>query len=276
QTERAQEDGAEKLALAVDADVQGVLLVVLELHPSSAIRNDLAEEVGAVVRRLKEDAGRAVQLRDDDALRPIHDEGAVLAHQRDVAEKYFLLLHVAQGLDAGFGVLVVDLQADGDLERRGVSHAALLALRLVILQLQADGVTALGAEVRGVLVVSAAEAAEHIARVERISDDHVATVGAGRAQVVEAFEVAALAFPVADGVVDKLKFGDVAKVRYGEHGGEDGLQPVVLALLRQLVHGQKALIAAALNFDQVGDLDGGWDLGKIEPGADGAGFAGHA
>ena len=33
QTERAQEDGAEELALAVDADVEGVLLVVLELDP---------------------------------------------------------------------------------------------------------------------------------------------------------------------------------------------------------------------------------------------------
>ena len=35
QTERAQEDGAEELALAVDADVERVLLVVLELDPAS-------------------------------------------------------------------------------------------------------------------------------------------------------------------------------------------------------------------------------------------------
>ena len=33
ETERAQEDGAQELALAVDADVEGVLLVVLKLHP---------------------------------------------------------------------------------------------------------------------------------------------------------------------------------------------------------------------------------------------------
>ena len=35
QAERAQEDGAEELALAVDADVERVLLVVLELDPAS-------------------------------------------------------------------------------------------------------------------------------------------------------------------------------------------------------------------------------------------------
>ena len=102
------------------------------------------------------------------------------AHQRDVAEEDFLLLHVAQALDAGLGVLVVDLEADGDLERGGVGHAALFALGLVVLQLQADGVAALGAEVGGVLVVGAAERAEHVARVEGVGDDHVAAVGCRR------------------------------------------------------------------------------------------------
>ena len=35
EAEGAEEDGAEELALAVDADVEGVLLVVLELDPAS-------------------------------------------------------------------------------------------------------------------------------------------------------------------------------------------------------------------------------------------------
>ncbi len=60
-----------------------------------------------------------------DALGTVDDEGAVLRHERDVAEEDLLLLHVAEGLDAGLGVLVVDLQADGDLEWSGVGHAAL-------------------------------------------------------------------------------------------------------------------------------------------------------
>ena len=118
--------------------------------------------------------------------------------------------------------------------------------------------------------------AEHVAGVERVGDDHVAAVDAGGAQVVEALEVAALALPVADGEVDKLELGDVAEVGDREDRGEDGLQAVVLALLGQLVHLQEALVAAALDFDQVGNLDGGWNLGKIETGADRAHFAGHA
>ena len=75
-------------------------------------------------------------------------------------------------LDAGLGVLVVDREADRDLERSGVGHAALFALRLVVLQLQADWVAALVAEVGGVLVVGAALLAEHVARMERVGDDH--------------------------------------------------------------------------------------------------------
>src|SRR5262249_23598218 len=109
QTKSAQEDGSQELALAVDTDVESALLVVLELHPAAAVRNDLAEEVGAVVRRLEEDAGRTVQLRDDDALGAIHDKGAVCRHKRYVAKEDLLLLHVAQSLHARLRVLVVDL-----------------------------------------------------------------------------------------------------------------------------------------------------------------------
>ncbi len=226
-----------------------------------------------VVRCLEEDAGGTVELRDDDALGPVDDEGAVLAHQRNVAEEDFLLLHVAEALDAGLGVLVVDLEADGDLERCRVGHAALFALCLVVLQLQTDGVAALGAEVRGVLVVGSAEVAEDIARVKGVGDDHVAAVGAGGAQVVETLEVAALALPVADREVDELKLRDVAEVSDGEDGGEDGLQAVIFPLLGEFVHLQEALITAALHFDEVGNLNGGWNLGKIKTASDRAHFA---
>jgi hypothetical protein len=160
-----------------------------------------------------------------------------------------------------------------DLERCGVGHAALFALCLVVLQLQADGVAALGAKVRGILVVGSAEVTKHIARVEGVGDDHVAAVGAGRAQVVETLEVAALALPVADREVDELKLADVAEVGDGKDRGENGLKAVVFALLGELVHLQEALIAAALDFDEVGNLNGCWYLRKIETGTDRAHFA---
>ena len=44
--EGAQKDRSQELALAVDANVKHVLGVVLKLHPGSAIRNDLAQEIG--------------------------------------------------------------------------------------------------------------------------------------------------------------------------------------------------------------------------------------
>src|SRR5262249_50334694 len=47
--ERTKEDRAQEFALAVDSDV-------LEFHPRTAIGNDLAEEVSAVVGSLEEDA----------------------------------------------------------------------------------------------------------------------------------------------------------------------------------------------------------------------------
>src|SRR5258708_7960402 len=68
QTEGAQEDRSQEFALAVDADIEHVLLVVFELDPRAAVGNDLAQEISAVVGSLEEYAGRAVQLADDNAL----------------------------------------------------------------------------------------------------------------------------------------------------------------------------------------------------------------
>src|SRR2546427_3480069 len=152
--ESAEEDRAQELALAVDTDVEHVLLVVFELYPRSAIRNDLAQEVRAIVGGFEEHAGRAVQLADDHALCTIDDESSVFSHQRNVAEENLLLLDVADGAIAGLGVLLINGQPHSDLQRGGVGHTALFALADVILQLQADRITALVAEVRCVGVVS--------------------------------------------------------------------------------------------------------------------------
>jgi hypothetical protein len=260
QAQRAQEDRSQELALAVDAHVERVLLVVLELHPRSAVGNDLAQEVGAVVRGLEKHTGRPVQLRNNHALRAVHDERAVRRHQRNVAEEDFLLLDVADGLVAGLGVLVVDGQADRHLQRRREGHAALFALLLVVLQLQAHGVAALVAEVRRVLVVGAALLAEHVAGQERIGNHHRAAMHAGRAQVVQALQVAALALPVADREVHEVQLRDAAEVGNRKDRHKHRLQPRVVALVGQLVHLQEPLVAAALHFNQVGNLGGSGNL----------------
>jgi hypothetical protein len=253
-----------ELALAVDADVEHVLLVVFEFDPRTAVGNDLAQEVGAVVGRLEEDAGRTVQLADNDALGSVDDERTVLRHQRNVAEEHFLLLDVADGAVAGLSVLVEDGQAHRDLERSRVRHAALFALGHVVFQLQAHGIAALVAEVGRVGVVGAALLAEHVTGMEGIGDNGRAAVLASRAQVMQPFEVAALALPVADRVIHKLELRYVAEIGDREDGLKYRLQTAVFALAGQFVHLQEAVVGALLHLDQVRDLDGCWNFGKIK------------
>ncbi len=133
--ERAQQDRHRQLAAAVDTGEQRVLRVELEVQPGTAVGNDagavqqLARAVGLAAVVVEEHARRTVQLRHDDALGTVDDEGAVVGHQRDFAEVDLLLLHVLDRLGGRF--LVVDDQAHGHAQRRAVAHAALAALALV-------------------------------------------------------------------------------------------------------------------------------------------------
>ena len=81
---------------------------------------------------------------------------------------------------------------------------------------------------------------------------------------METLQVTALALPVADGEIDKLELRDIAEVGNRKHRLKHGLQAAVFALARQFVHLQEAVVRALLNFDQVRNLDGRWNLGKIE------------
>ena len=94
--ERLQQDGDVLPALAVDPDADGVLLVDVELQPGAAPRDDLRDVdvlVGGLVQLTAEvDARRTHQLRDDHALGPVDDEGAVVGHHGEIAHEDLLLL----------------------------------------------------------------------------------------------------------------------------------------------------------------------------------------
>ena len=229
QAERAQEDRRQELALAVDAHVEQVLGVVLELDPRAAIRNDL-RDVERLVFGVEEGARRAVQLADDDTLGAVDDERAVVGHQRDVAVVDLLLLDVADGLHAGLGVLVPDDETDRHLERHGVGHAAFLALVDVVLQLETNGIAADVADVAARVVGLAAARAQYLVLAVGIGDEGVAAAGAGLPQVMQALEPAALALPVANRVLDELQRRVLAEVANREHRLEDRLQPRVFTL----------------------------------------------
>ncbi len=88
-------------------------------------------------------------------------------------------------------------------------------------------------------------------------------LAAGGPQVVQPFQVAALALPVADRIVHELEFAHPAEIRDGKNRIEHSLQADVFALVRQKIHLQKALVGFLLNFDQVGNRNGSFDLGEI-------------
>ncbi len=264
ETQGAQEYRAVELPLAVDAHRQHVLLVVLELHPRAAVRDDL-RQVGAGPLLGEEDAGAAVELGDDDALRAVDDEGAVVRHQRDVAEVDLLLLGVAHHARARLRIAVVDEEAEGDLERHGEGHPPLLAIGDGVLELEVHRVAADVALRHPVLVHEAALGAGHRLLVRMVRHDLGAAVGAGHAEVFEALELAALALPVADRVLDEVERAGLAKVGEREDAGENRLQTLVRPLFGQQVHLQEALIAAPLNVDQVRNGERRPDSGEVLP-----------
>ncbi len=198
--------------------MQQVLVVVFEFDPAAAIWNDLAEEIALGRDTLEKHARRAVQLTDDHALGAVDDERTVIRHQRDLAEEDFLFLDVPDALGARFGVFRVHGQANGHLERRRVSHAPLFALCLVVLSWRPTGSPHL---LQNVTIFwlnvpqwwqrmspgwngSVLMAAPHCG------------IAASRTQVVKAFEVAALAFPVADRVIDEFQLADAAEIGDGK------------------------------------------------------------
>ncbi len=79
------------------------------------------------VRELvEEDARRAVELRDDDALGAVDDEGAAVGDERQLAEVDLLLDHVLVALDPVH--FLAREQAQPRLQRRRVGQVALHAL----------------------------------------------------------------------------------------------------------------------------------------------------
>ncbi len=207
-----------------------------------------------------------MQLRYDDALRAVDDEGAVFRHQRNFAEENFLFLDVADGFYAGFGILIENREPDGDLQRSRVGHAALFALSHIVFELQADGIAAAVAKGDDVLVERSAAMAEHVPQVERIGLDGRSARGiaAGRPQVVQAFQVSALALPVADRVIDKFELAQAAKIGDRENALKNALETGVVALAGEQVHLQEPLIGFFLDLDQIRDRDRSFNLRKID------------
>ena len=145
ETECLQQHRDRLLALAVDTDVDDVLLVDLELEPCTAARDDLGVDDLALGRGLvrsdaEVDAGRTHQLRHHDALGAVDDERAAVGHHREVTHEDRLLFDLT-------GLRVHETR--GDEERARVRHVALTALVFGVLRRVEDVVGQLELELTG-------------------------------------------------------------------------------------------------------------------------------
>ena len=96
------------------------------------------------------------------------------------------------------------------------------------------------------------------------------------AQVFDTLQLAALALPVADRVLDELQGAGLAEVVDGEDRLEDGLQPdLTLAVRGRRIHLQKPLVGAFLHLDQVRGGNGRLDLREVRPHTGTISWIGH-
>ena len=124
---RAQQRHRRELARLVDPHAQRVFLGDLQLDPASALGDDPAG-VQLLVARLdlddEVDAGRAVELADDDALGAVDDELAAADHDRHVTQ-------VDRFLEGRLALV----EPEPDVERPAVGQAELAALVGVVARL---------------------------------------------------------------------------------------------------------------------------------------------
>ena len=69
-----------------------------------------------------------MHLGDDHALGAVHDERALVGHERDIAHEHVLFLDVLDRAGAGFLVHIKHDEAHLHFQRRGIGHVALDAL----------------------------------------------------------------------------------------------------------------------------------------------------
>src|ERR1035438_3189601 len=81
--------------------------------------------------------------------------------------------------------------------------------------------------------------------------------------MVQAFQIAALALPVADGIIDELQFADAAEIGNRKYRAENRLQARIFPFVGKQVHLQEALVGILLNLDEVRNRDRSFDFGKI-------------
>ena len=156
-------------------------------------------------------------------------------------------------------------QADGDLQRHGVRHAALLAFLYVVVQLDVDSAAADVARLAPHPDGMAARVADDLMLAKGLDLHHRIALRARPAKMMQTRQPAALALPASDRIVDELERRVLPEVADGKNRLEHRLEPDVVALRLQPVHLQEALVRFLLDLDQVGNRNGRSNLRKVDP-----------
>ncbi len=260
-----QEDRGQELLLAVQADPQVVLGVVLELDPGAPVRDELADEKALGLGLPEEYARRPLELADDDPLDAVEDERALFRHQRDVAEVDLLLLDVLEALGLGDEVLLPRDELDAQLQRHRVGVALLDALGGRVLHLEADPVPAVVAEGDLDLPRRPAVRADLLLGQHGLGREERAAGVALRPGVLDPLEPAALAFPGPDGIAEELELGGLLEIGYREDVLEGGLEADLLPLFGQKVHLEILVVGRHLDIQEVGHGEDRLDLREVDP-----------
>ena len=113
------------------------------------------------------------------------------------------------------------------------------------------------------LVDFAAAGAQHLMVAVRIGYERRPAVAARLAQMMQPGKLAALAFPVADRILDEFERGVLTEIADRKDRLEHRLQARVLPLGGQAVHLQESLVRFPLDLDQVRNRNRGLDLREI-------------
>src|SRR6185369_6931437 len=138
-TERLQENGRRHFSPAIDAHIENIARIELEVEPRSAIGNDpggiqdLAAGMGPALIVRERCAGRAMQLAHHHTLRAVDDERPAFRHERQLTDIDFLFSDVEHFFLGAFVFLVEDDQAHPEFQRNGKGHPLLKAFSLVVL-----------------------------------------------------------------------------------------------------------------------------------------------
>ena len=125
--EGTHQHGSGQLPAPVDPHENRILRIEFEVEPGAAIGNNpsaveqLPGGVGLAPIMVEEHPGGTVQLGNNDPLRTVDDEGAVLRHHGHFAHVDFLLFDFLDGLVAR--LFIVDDELDRHPKRHGVGGA---------------------------------------------------------------------------------------------------------------------------------------------------------